>query len=58
MKKTFKKLMCFVLTLVMVFSVSGIAFAKENVVPVILIHGLGGNELYKNVGTENEEDEI
>ncbi len=55
MKKTLKKLMCFVLTLVMLLSVSGVAFAKENVVPVILIHGLGGNELYKNVGTENEE---
>ena len=55
MKKTFTKIMCFFLTLVMVFSVSSVAFARENKVPVILIHGLGGNELYKNVGTENEE---
>ncbi|MCR5207965.1 MAG: alpha/beta hydrolase [Eubacterium sp.] len=55
MKKTMTKIACVFLTLVMVFSISSVAFAKENVTPVILIHGLGGNDLYKNVGTENEE---
>lgn len=55
MKRIFTKITCFMLTLVMLLSVSSVAFAKADVVPVILIHGLGGNDLYKNVGTENEE---
>ncbi len=55
MKKAFNKIICFILTFILVFSVSSVAFAKEDKIPVILIHGLGGNELYKNVGTENEE---
>lgn len=56
MKKHISKLICFMLTLVMLLSVSSIAFAKENVIPVILVHGVGGSAVYENVGTENEKE--
>ncbi len=54
MKKRLIKVMSVIMAFVMVFSISGIAFAKDVKTPVILIHGLGGNDLYQNVGTENE----
>ena len=56
MKKMLKKLTCFMLTLVMVLSIATTAFAKTNVTPVILVHGLGANPVYENVGTENEAE--
>ncbi len=55
MKKYLRRSLCFLLTLVMALSLSSVAFAKEEVTPVILIHGLGGNDLYVNPNTENEE---
>lgn len=55
MKKRWLKVISVLLAFVLVFSQAGVVFAKaKNVVPVILIHGLGGNALYENVGTENE----
>ena len=56
MKKRLIKIMSVFMAFVMVFSITGVAFAKDVKTPVILIHGLGGNELYRNVGTENEEE--
>ena len=56
MKKTIKKVLCFLLTLVMLVSVASPAFAKENKTPVILIHGLGANPVYENVGTKNQAE--
>ena len=44
------------LTLVMLLSIATTAFAKTNVTPVILVHGLGANPVYENVGTENESE--
>ena len=43
MKKTLKKSLCFLLTLVMLLSIATTAFAKTNKTPVILVHGLGAN---------------
>ncbi len=54
MKKRLIKIMSVVMAFVMVFCSASIAFAKDVKTPVILIHGLGGNDLYQNVGTENE----
>ncbi len=56
MKKRVIKFISVVLAFVMVFCSASIAFAKDVKTPVILIHGLGGNALYRNVGTENEEE--
>ena len=56
MKKLFKSILCIVLTALMAFSSASIAFAKEEVVPVILIHGLGANPVYENVGTDNQKE--
>ena len=54
MKKQFAKLLSVVLALVMVLAPSSVAFAKTAVTPVILVHGLGGNDLYANIGTDNQ----
>lgn len=54
MKKRFFRIMSVIMALIIVFSSTSVAFAKTQVTPVILIHGLGGNELYKNVGTDDE----
>ena len=54
MKKRLIKIMSVIMAFVMVFSVTSVGFAKTKPIPVILIHGLGGNELYKNVGTDDE----
>jgi len=44
------------LTLIMLLSVAMPAFAKANVTPVILVHGLGANPVYTNVGTDSEAE--
>lgn len=49
MKKSFIKALSFVMTLVMLVSSVTIAFAKEQVDPVILVHGLGAVPLYEDV---------
>ena len=56
MKKHLTKLLCFVLTLVLVLSSASVAFAKEDKIPIILVHGVGGSPVYENVGTENEKE--
>lgn len=56
MKKRITKILCFMLTLVMVVSTTSIAFAKPKVTPVILVHGVGGSAVFENVGTENEKE--
>lgn len=54
MKKAFKTTVCFILTLVMILSSTSAAFAKDDVTPVVIVHGIGGTQLYKDIGTENE----
>ena len=54
MRKALKATICFVLTLVMILSSTSAAFAKDDVTPVVVIHGIGGTQLYKDIGTENE----
>lgn len=54
MRKALKETICFVLTLVMILSSTSAAFAKDDVTPVVVIHGIGGTQLYKDIGTENE----
>lgn len=56
MKKTIKKITCFLLALVMMLSIATTAFAKTNVTPVILVHGLGANPVYKNIGTDDQKE--
>lgn len=56
MKKFLKAVSCFVLSLVMALSCVSVAFAKESVTPVILVHGLGANAIYENVGKENQTE--
>lgn len=56
MKKRLIKILCFALTVLMVFSSSSVAFAKEKVTPVILVHGVGGSAVYENVGTKSESE--
>lgn len=54
MRQSFKAIVCFTLTLVIILSSTSAAFAKDNVTPVVIIHGIGGTQLYKDIGTENE----
>ena len=54
MKKKLLKLMSVVLVLVLVFAQSSVAFAKGAVTPVILVHGVGSNPIYQNIGTDDE----
>ena len=56
MKKRLIKAMSVVLVFVMMFAQSSIAFAKTQVTPVILVHGVGSNPVYVNVGTEDESE--
>lgn len=56
MKKRVLKIMCVMLAFVLVFAQSSIAFAKNKVTPVILVHGVGSNPVYENVFTENESE--
>ena len=56
MKKRLLKIMSVVLVFVMVFAQSSIAFAKNTVTPVILVHGVGANPIYMNVGTDDESE--
>ena len=56
MKKRITKILCFALTLVLMLSSVSVAFAKEQVTPVILVHGVGGSAVYENVGKDNEAE--
>lgn len=56
MKKKIQSVICILLTVVLCFSSASIAFAKENVTPVILVHGLGASAVYENAGTENQTE--
>jgi len=56
MKKTLKSIFSIVLAAIMAFSCVSVAMAKENVIPVILVHGLGANPVYENVGTNDQKE--
>ena len=56
MKRILKSIICLALAALMAFSGAAVAMAKENVVPVILIHGLGANPVYENVGTDEQKE--
>ncbi len=56
MKKRITKILCFALTLVLMLSSVSVAFAKEQVTPVILVHGVGGSAVYENIGKDNEAE--
>lgn len=54
MKGKLKAFFCTMLALIMALSCTSVAFAKNDVTPVVCIHGMGAIGLYKDVGTENE----
>lgn len=54
MKKRLVKIMCAVMALMMALLPCTAAMAKNEVVPVIVVHGLGGNDLYQNIGTDEQ----
>ena len=56
MKKLVKRIICLAMAVLMAFSGASIAMAKEKVVPVILVHGLGFNAVYENVGTDSQKE--
>ncbi|MBR3149986.1 MAG: hypothetical protein IKF64_07440 [Eubacterium sp.] len=56
--KRVSKVLCVFLAFVMVFSTTSIAFAKNQVTPVIVMHGLGGSDLYNNVNDPKNKSMI
>ena len=56
MKRILKSITCITLAVLMAFTSASVAFAKEKVTPVILVHGLGANPVYENIGTENQKE--
>ena len=56
MKRLVKSIICIAMAALMAFSSASVAFAKDSVVPVILIHGLGANPVYENIGTEDQKE--
>lgn len=55
MKNKLKSFLCCILAVIMVLSSGAVAFAKEDVTPVVSVHGMGGSGLYKNPNTDKEE---
>ena len=56
MKRLLKSIICVMMAVLMAFSGAAVAMAKTSVVPVILVHGLGANPVYENVGTEDQAE--
>lgn len=56
MKKRLLKILSVLLCLVMALTPASVAFAKESVTPVILVHGVGGNPIYENLGTSDKSE--
>ena len=56
MKKLALKMLSALLAVMSVFSTTSVAFAKEAVTPVILVHGVGGSAVYENIGTEQQAE--
>lgn len=56
MKKRIIQIISFVLTLIMVFSSISVAFAKEQLDPIIMIHGLGAVPVYENANTDSQKE--
>lgn len=55
--KRLTKVLSVILAFILVVSTAGVAFAKDakkEVTPVIVLHGLGGSDLYQYMGTEDE----
>ncbi len=50
------KLLSVLLATVLLFTSTSIAFAKEAVTPVILVHGVGGSAIYENIGTDAQAE--
>ncbi|MGN1421042.1 MAG: fibronectin type III domain-containing protein [Eubacterium sp.] len=55
MKKVITKILCTVLSVVMVFSCTSVAFAGNSVTPVVVVHGLGGSAIYRNPDSDDRE---
>lgn len=55
MKRKVKALLSILLTLVLLFGTTCVAFAKEDVTPVIVVHGMGSSPLYKDAGTAKQK---
>lgn len=56
MKKKVIRILSFVLSLIMLLSTFTVAFAKESVDPVIMIHGLGAVPVYENANKSNKAE--
>ncbi|MBE6719206.1 MAG: hypothetical protein E7571_00940 [Ruminococcaceae bacterium] len=58
-KRTFvmkraSKFICIMLVFVSLICSTSVAFAKQKVTPVIVMHGLGGSDLFNNVNTDEK----
>lgn len=56
MKKIIQSTLCIFMCITILFGFSGVALAKNSTTPVILVHGLGANPIYENVGTSDENE--
>ncbi|MBQ8980218.1 MAG: hypothetical protein IJ077_01265 [Eubacterium sp.] len=52
--KKITKFICIILAALMAFSGTSVALAKQKVTPVIVMHGLGGADLFNNYGTSEQ----
>lgn len=51
MKKTIKKTLCVLLSLIMMLSLTSVAFASDDVTPVIVVSGMGAYPLFNEDGS-------
>lgn len=56
MKRALKSALCLILSAIVLFSCTSVAFAASKITPVIMVHGLGANPVYENVGTKDEKE--
>ena len=56
MKKFIKSILCAVLSIVMLLSMTSIAFADNGVTPVIVVHGMGAMPLYENPNKDGQKE--
>lgn len=56
MRKALTKILCTVLAAIMVFSCTSVAFAGNEVTPVVLVHGMGAAKVYKNPESKDKKE--
>lgn len=56
MKRKLKIFLCALLSALMIFGSTSVAYAQNDVTPVVMVHGMGAFGLYKNPNTDKETD--